>query len=173
MLNKSSGPADGSTICIGCGFCCDATLHPFSELDPGDEEVAIREGLGLVDIDGKKAFAQPCPKFDCGQCSIYDRRPQVCRTYRCQLRIDVDEGRMSVAEAKRHIGAVKDLVATLMVQHCGPLTGERRSSLWQELRSGLAPASPHPDANLKRLHNLGRIEYLLGKYFRRRKTETE
>jgi Fe-S-cluster containining protein len=165
-MKQTDDPTEERSICIGCGFCCDGTLHPFSELAPDDDKIVVDEGLGLLVVRGKKAFAQPCPKFDCGRCSIYARRPEVCRTYRCQLRIDVDEGRMAVAEAYRHIGAVKELLAKAGGEESEALTSERRKALWQELKAGLADDGPDRGERQRRLLDLGRLEYLLESHFR-------
>ena len=94
---------DGQSLCLSCGLCCDGTAFSFAPLAP-DADIAALGSLGLdvfSDKDGKK-ISLPCPAFVACRCSIYLRRPPVCRTYRCELLKRV-EGNEIPLEAARSV----------------------------------------------------------------------
>lgn len=75
--------------CKGCGECCGRFL-PLSHFDVARLRGFIeRNGVSLqpeefVDFDGMKINLQ-CPFLDIHtrECTVYDARPEICRTYRC------------------------------------------------------------------------------------------
>jgi Fe-S-cluster containining protein len=158
------------SICIGCGFCCDGTLHAHADVAPSDEAAVRAAGLSLVNDGGKMIFRQPCPKFGCGRCSVYELRPDVCRAYRCKLRKDVDEGRVGDAEAREKIAIVKALVASIRNVDAKAVTPAQRLALWRRLSDKIDTFDGEERHwRAQAVLNLGALDYVLESWFRRKK----
>ncbi len=75
--------------CTKCGNCCKEILPILDE----DDISRMAEGLNLsveefkkkyVEVDEEKEFtfnARPCPLLEGTRCSVYETRPEVCRSY--------------------------------------------------------------------------------------------
>jgi Fe-S-cluster containining protein len=125
---------DKENICINCGLCCDGSLYSRVRLKDGDDgETLMAHGLDLAEDDTGRFFAQPCPRFAGGCCTIYADRPTKCRTYRCKLRHRYDAGTVSAGEAKSLIRAI---------QAFDPANN---------IRPGLAVLAGHQSGSIKRL----------------------
>lgn len=88
-------------LCRTCGLCCNGML--FDYVPVIDDEVDRLADLGFVvrrSADGSARFDHPCAKF-CGECSIYEKRPRSCRSYRCELLRKFDAGEVSFETARR------------------------------------------------------------------------
>jgi len=129
---------DRSSICIGCGLCCDGTLHGRTTVREADERAVSSCGLTIHEEGPKKFFEQPCPHFSCDRCSIYAERPGVCRTYRCELLRAVDERRTSEAEARDRIAMAKTLIEAVRRVDRGAVTPAQRMALVDRLKQDLA-----------------------------------
>lgn len=89
--------SDDLPACAGCGRCC----HLVVELDPATDQVpdflvAEHGGVRCMDQrgDGACVALDPVTRL----CTIYDQRPQVCRTFergRALCREIVTRGRLS------------------------------------------------------------------------------
>ena len=170
MVRVDRSPDEGS-ICIGCGFCCDGTLHGFARIEPDDEAAALALGLSLVEDGPRTIFHMPCPKFDCGKCVVYDQRPNVCRGYRCKLRIDVDEGRMTAVEARDRIAVAKDLIAAVAEFGTNLRTPAERLTLWRELRGGLQQSEGEEKSRQARaILAITALNHYLDRWFRKTKS---
>src|SRR4051812_13416165 len=100
----------GTSICVGCGLCCDGSIFGFVPLHAEDDEATLRErGLTIVDRDGERGFVQRCVASCDGACTVYEDRPSVCRSYRCKLLKAHEAGSVSTADARRHIDVTKAL----------------------------------------------------------------
>ena len=93
-----------SALCTKCGLCCDGSLLADVELT-GEAEADQMESLELEVEDGEDQgrdawfLRLPCRAL-CGvKCSIYQHRPETCRTFECRLLRDVDEGVVGMREA--------------------------------------------------------------------------
>ena len=72
--------------CKACGKCCTYMELPvvsdkdgyYAWLAMHDVEIVFSHGLLCARIE------QPCSRLVDGKCSIYDRRPQMCRDYKCE-----------------------------------------------------------------------------------------
>lgn len=96
--------SDPTPICLACGFCCDDTLFELATAKGNDSvESLVQIGLRALTNDAGVAtgFPLPCPNFIGMQCSVYENRPTVCRTFRCKLLKDVQRGTYSVPEARQ------------------------------------------------------------------------
>lgn len=114
-------PSLTDILCTRCGLCCDGSLLADVELD--DREAADLEILGLEVEDGDAKgglLLLPCGALRGTRCSIYEHRPSCCRTFECRLLQDARRGAVTVerateiiAETRRHIGRVNELIASL------------------------------------------------------------
>jgi Fe-S-cluster containining protein len=97
-------------ICLDCALCCDGTLFtsvPVTDAD--DREPLAASGVRLMKIEDRTAFRLPCPAVAKGCCSIYERRPAICREVSCLLRLRYDAGIVSFDEARSRIASGKEL----------------------------------------------------------------
>lgn len=92
-MSETPNTHGGQPLCVGCGMCCDGTLYGRARVSPGEESRIADAGLELVEGQDKTYFRLPCRFFGCGQCTIYEDRFDVCRTFTCALyrRLDADE----------------------------------------------------------------------------------
>jgi uncharacterized protein len=118
-------------LCLSCGLCCNGVLFKDVELQPGDAAWLLR-GLGRAlgpgcekspagvngpaprpvgrsesrPETGLLKFPQPCRALgEDTRCRIYQDRPLRCREFECALFKSVVSGKLSVALARRTIGA--------------------------------------------------------------------
>src|SRR4249919_386734 len=117
---------DSGSICIGCGLCCDGTLHGKTTVKPGDEPAVIACGLEIGGEGQRRFFTQPCPRFSCGKCSVYPDRPEVCRTYRCALLKDLEAGAIGETDARETIAVAKSLIAAVRLVDPHAVTPSQR-----------------------------------------------
>jgi hypothetical protein len=103
-------------------LCCNGVLFRDVELQPGDDEPALRAaGLAIERLKTKTRFSQPCATLCADNtCRIYARRPQRCREFDCaQLRavqagtIDPSTALLVIGEALRLVEKVKRLLSRL------------------------------------------------------------
>lgn len=111
VIASLDGAASAMTLCLACGFCCNGTLHVHTALLP--EETADAHGLGLavVEVGGRPAFRQPCARFQADRCTIYERRPQVCRRYACALLQRLQAGDIALEGALRIVEIARKQLA--------------------------------------------------------------
>jgi Fe-S-cluster containining protein len=115
-------PSLTDTLCTQCGLCCDGSLFADVELASTDEAAAL-EVLGLEiedDEDDGGLLLQPCAALRGKRCSIYPHRPDCCRTFECRLlqevkhgTVDVGRAKANIAEARRRIERVQELIGQL------------------------------------------------------------
>jgi len=96
--------SDATALCLACGFCCDGTLHTHTILLGEEVRAATDVGLVVDIMRDKPAFRQPCTMFRDGCCSIYERRPHVCRRYECALLKRHLGGEITLEQALRVVG---------------------------------------------------------------------
>lgn len=157
-----------TSICIGCGLCCDGTLHHQVEIAPDDEPAVIAAGLSIREADGKSVFRQPCPKFCGGVCSIYAARPGVCRSYTCKLLDDVNQERISIVAARQAIALAKRLAGVLQSADPAVTTSEQRAALWRRLQACLPDLEGDArERAAKILLDIGALDYCLDRWFRK------
>jgi len=107
-----------SRLCTSCGLCCDGNL--FTQVPLLADEVALlrRRGLPLLARgDRPPALGQRCAALAGICCTIYDERPQGCRSYRCMLHaalaadeVGLDEALAVVVQTHALLGALADAV---------------------------------------------------------------
>ena len=159
---------ENPSICIGCGLCCDGTLHGYTRVSESDEEGAAAIDLIVDEEDGKRIFRQPCPQFSCGRCKVYSKRPPVCRTYRCALLKRVDAGSITAGEARQRVVTARKLVSALIAAAPDASTPARRSQLARQLRSELSSLSGEQRARAaKMILDLASLDHHLTRWFRK------
>lgn len=94
-------------------MCCNGLLHNAALLDPDEVAAAAAIGLAVLDRPERPGFALPCTKLDGTVCRIYGSRPRVCSRFRCQVLIDLEDGRHSFAQAAAHVATARQLVAEM------------------------------------------------------------
>ena len=175
-MNETGGrpPAEGVSICIGCGMCCDGTLHGNTRVKQDDEAAVAAVGLAVEQEDGKRLFRQPCPHFVSGGCGVYSRRPPVCRTYRCALLIDVDEGRIAPDEAREKITQAKMLVKAVKDANPEISVPSDRARVEEALKARLEHSNPAERAQIgQRLLALGALHHFLLRWFHKKNDEQQ
>jgi len=97
-------------ICLDCAVCCDGTIYTSVPVGPADDLEPLRAtGVHWMKVEDRTAFRLPCSAVAGGCCSIYDRRPAVCREVSCLLRLRFDAGIVSFDDARSRIDEVKAL----------------------------------------------------------------
>lgn len=102
-------------------MCCNGVIFGDVELQREDDAKRLAGlGLELFRKGGKKCFNQPCGCFDGKLCTIYEDRPNRCRSFECKLLKRVQSGQVSeaaalksIAEARNAVKAVRQLVRKL------------------------------------------------------------
>ncbi|MXO70793.1 YkgJ family cysteine cluster protein [Alteraurantiacibacter buctensis] len=121
-----------TNICVACGICCDGHLFDHARMYPGEQPLCASLGMGTEERDdGEGRFLLPCPRHGAEGCTVYDRRPTTCRTFRCRLLKDHEAGAISGDEALAVIGKVhaldwhgtlRPLLLRLVPDQAGPVT---------------------------------------------------
>ena len=132
-----AAPAQDGSICVGCGLCCDGTLHGYTTVNEEDEVAVAGLGLALVHEHEKPSFLQPCPHFSGGGCSVYADRPGVCRRYRCALLKRVEAGSIGSDEARERIKMAKKLRSAVSAAAPDARTPAARADLAKQLKAEL------------------------------------
>jgi Fe-S-cluster containining protein len=97
-------------ICLDCALCCDGTLFTSAPVTAADDFAPLAaKGARIVKIEDRTTFRLPCPAVSEGCCSIYERRPAVCREVSCLLRLRYDAGLVTFDEARSCIANAKEL----------------------------------------------------------------
>ena len=87
-------------ICVGCGLCCDGTIFTEVTLVDVDEQpplIAVR--AEITQRRDQFFLGQPCAASTPAGCSIYEERPALCRTYKCDLLRRRDIGEITTSAA--------------------------------------------------------------------------
>lgn len=117
--------SEGSSLCRGCGLCCDGTLFSNVELLAAEIAPARRRGLAILEIRGTQRFSQPCPHHQGSSCAVYPERPDACAKFHCALLDKLTTGELSLEECQSRVDRVKALARSILAAI--PAGGERRS----------------------------------------------
>ena len=164
--------SSGNSICVGCGLCCDGTLHPQTNVAADEIEATRSAGLPLQENEGTVTFRQPCPMFLGNCCSIYSMRPPVCRRYRCALLKNVEAGRISSKLAREKIATAKALLAAAKATAPEARTSADRAQIWSDLKARYAEL---PESNrlvaARGLLDIAALKSFLDRWFREKKSD--
>lgn len=88
-----------SVLCQRCALCCDGALFVAVPLSPADAAAVRRHHLVVLERGRATGLAQPCAALHEQRCTIYDDRPEPCRSYRCMLYAALAEGEVGLGDA--------------------------------------------------------------------------
>lgn len=101
-----------STLCRGCGLCCDGSLFSHVGLEP--EDVAKLKALGIPTRtlrSGTEVLPQKCCALKGRDCQIYLDRPKSCAAYQCLLADALDAKEVTLEEAQATVVKAQRLIA--------------------------------------------------------------
>ena len=118
---RAGGESLEAKLCAACGMCCNGVLFYGTRLQSEDSIRSLTAlGMKLKRKDGEMQFLQPCPAYKDSCCSIYEKRPQRCRTFVCKQLQALNSGKSTeaaafakVTDAKVLTDRVRDLFAKL------------------------------------------------------------
>jgi hypothetical protein len=108
--------SDASELCLSCGLCCDGTLFDIVRLTATEAGALTRLGLATTQRGEHWSMAQPCDALQGTSCRIYPQRPSRCFAYRCHLLTALEEGEVSLAEARATVALGKELSGVQRLQ---------------------------------------------------------
>lgn len=167
----SSVPAH---LCVGCAMCCNGTLYGRAKVASGEERRIVDAGLELVTGEEKNYFRLPCRFESCGQCTIYETRFAVCRSFQCALLKRVEAGEIDLDSASSIVAKAQELLRTVVAGDPDAATNRGRA----EIRARLAEEiNRPPDSNrhsaAQRLLNIIALDTYLERWFRTKKSEAQ
>lgn len=156
-----------TSLCTGCGLCCDGTFLDRGLVRPDQETKPIEFYRNEFSGDGEQTwFSLPCPHYEGGHCTIYDSRFATCRIYRCDLLKKLDSGEVTLSEAQRIVGTAKSLVTAITdVDPNGQVKSER-TQLLSDLNASLSNASAEERQGIgRRIVNIFALNRFLDQHF--------
>ncbi|RLB64679.1 MAG: hypothetical protein DRI90_04035 [Deltaproteobacteria bacterium] len=150
-----------SELCTDCGICCDGTLFSSVSLDAAGLVAARAHRLPVLETATESRLELPCAALRGMLCEIYDERPECCADYACELRLQVDDGRLTLADGQEIIEATRALRAQVVeavgatpwwADHRSALEAERTNPSWAREKGELL-------AHLKALEKLVRHHF--------------
>lgn len=139
-------------------------IHGRAVLFEDELQPARDIGLPVLDDAERPLFALPCPKLAGTSCTIFGNRPRVCGSYRCQVLIDLQEGRLSFDEASHLVQQALDLVESVRALLPADMDLPDTRTLTGSVRHGSEAAVPPA----LRLHAT-MMHFHLDKHFRKAK----
>lgn len=134
--NMQSDPNTDTAPCVGCGLCCDGTIHDKAEALPGEKERLTDSGLHYFIEGDNHWFSHPCRFSKAGLCTIYHQeRFSVCRTFRCKLLTAYQAGEVSKDTALAKVQQALALRAAVIDAEPGAREWKVRRPLLDELNS--------------------------------------
>lgn len=112
MSTPDANQTELSTLCRGCGLCCDGSLFSHVGLEP--EDLARLRELGIATrtlSTGAEGLAQRCSALKGYDCQIYPDRPKSCATYQCLLASALLDKEVTLEEAQAEVKKAQRLVA--------------------------------------------------------------
>lgn len=156
-------------LCTSCGLCCSGALHdsvPF-----GPHEIANVVELGLdpyEDPPGQLRFNQPCRHLQGTRCGVYERRPEPCVAFRCELLKKFEAGELSTSEALSRVSEAKKMIEKVrpMIREAGgPLTPKKWGALLEAWRAN-ALAGRATESEALAVLELAKLNRFLDTHFR-------
>lgn len=136
-----------TSICVGCGMCCDGTMYRTVSLSEGDPVDILRAaGLVVITTGDETCFRQPCQASNSGQCVVYQDRPCACRAYRCRLLRRLEAGEVSPTDASVLVArttALRDRVRAALTAWVGAGEWQTLGELYRLMLARLDAMSDH------------------------------
>ena len=147
----------GQALCPECGLCCSGAIYGVVPVTADEEESVEELGMAVLAFgEDRRGFGLPCAALAGTRCTIYPDRFTTCRNFRCQLLLDMDDGKETLETARARIAEAKRLLAELR-EAAGPDEGIVKARL-RALRGEGDPAF-----NLAGMA----MEYFLDRHFRK------
>lgn len=161
-------------LCVGCGMCCDGTLYGRARVSPGEEPRIASAGLELLEGEEKTYFRLPCHHFGCGQCTIYEDRFDVCRTFTCALYRRQEGNEISPEKARSVVNEALELRDKVISAYPDAKIHRDR----QELRSKLAErlsgeTGKERQSTARSLLDIIALDTFLERWFRNKKDKDQ
>jgi uncharacterized protein len=172
MPEESSPQArsrDDTAPCIGCGLCCDGTIFDRAVVTPGEEAHLLNYGMELVTKEEKTFFLLPCRYASCGQCTIYEDRFDICRSFRCELLKSYQAGDIELQETRATVEKAVQLVSAVKADDSRAALYRERRVIRDHLAEQLQSCSSEDRSGLARqLLNMIALDEFLDRWFRRK-----
>jgi len=124
-LPLNGGAADvaqASRLCIDCGLCCTGVIHDAGVLDADEVAPAAELGLQILPSSARAGWSFPCAALDGTRCGIFGHRPRCCSRYKCQVLVELLDGRLDFDEAASRTRRALQLFAELLAVRPGYLS---------------------------------------------------
>ncbi len=120
-------------------------MYPNVTLTPDDPQSGLLQvGAAITSSEIGLRLTQPCGALHDRRCAVYDERPSLCRSYRCDLLKATEAGKVSTGEAKRTIAVairLRDEIRHLLQQDTETTDERSLESLRERLREGFESAN--------------------------------
>lgn len=98
---------ESQSLCLECGLCCSGVIFDDVELRDQSEALSVEcLGLEVEENDGAYFLVQPCRALKGMKCSVYEHRPECCRSFECLLLKKYQNGTLSRTKA---IGVIRNV----------------------------------------------------------------
>ena len=144
-------------LCAVCNMCCDGTVFTQAPMRAGEEAQAEAVGMTVFDYEGRPAFALPCPRITPQGCSVYERRPDKCKRFRCPTLVALDIGEIDDTAARARVARAQKASARLLESAPGHADV---AAIRRNVHACGAQGDP------RQLVALAALEMLLDRYFR-------
>lgn len=165
MTADNAHQHERGNLCTECGLCCNGALFDYAELARDQVALAGELKLSVLSDSGKFGYAFPCPQLDGAVCKVYDKRPEVCRTFRCKTLREFEAGNITFDESIGRISAAKNALGETHkhLPQGATLTEARR---WRR-QAGDAEADKTLNAPPMLMMALGMLDIVLDEHFRK------
>jgi uncharacterized protein len=167
MASEDLSPS--AQLCTSCGLCCSGVVY--DSVPIGQHEVVNVSQLGLEPYEepaGQARFNLPCRHLQGTLCGVFDRRPEPCGAFRCELLKSFEAGEVSMAEAKGRVTEAKHMieeVRPLVRDAGGPITPKRWGALLDAWRAN-ALAGRATEMEAMAVLQLAKLNRFLDTHFR-------
>lgn len=163
----AGGPTpESGALCADCAMCCNGTLFNSARLAAHEQPIQPGDGLKLTRIKGQTYFIQPCAYESCGRCTIYERRFEVCRAFKCKLLRRYESREIDFAEAQATVGKALELRAAVSASDPAAVSHGERQGLREQLAKALAGDTlPNRRTVAKRLLAMVVLDAFLDRWF--------
>lgn len=108
-----SALSDATHLCSACGLCCNGVLFASVPVAESERGRLLADGFPVTPNDGSCEFPQPCSRL-CGDlCDLYERRPDRCREFDCELLRATRLGQTNLPAARRLVRQTRSQVSAV------------------------------------------------------------
>ena len=169
MGSDSQASSASTDLCTSCGLCCSGVVY--DSVPIGAHELTNVGELGLEPYEepaNQHRFNLPCRHLQGTRCGVFDRRPEPCGAFRCELLKSFEAGELSMIQATGRVAEAKamiDEVRPLIDEAGGPITPKKWGALLETWRANaLAGRATEMEAVV--VLQLARLNRFLDTHFR-------